>query len=193
MKKLIFATNNKHKLAEIRAILQGKVEVVSLGDIACYDDIPETADTLEGNALLKARYIYDKYGAYCFADDTGLEVEALGGVPGVYSARYAGEGCSFQDNVNKLLDALEGVPVPRLARFRTVIALIDEAGEHLFEGIVSGEIQTEATGAGGFGYDPIFCPTGYHESFAVLGDELKNQISHRAKASEALAQYLLSL
>lgn len=192
MKKLIFATNNPHKLAEIRSMLQGQIEVVSLSDIGCYDDIPETANTLEGNALLKARYIYNKYGMYCFADDTGLEVEALGGAPGVYSARYAGEACSPADNIRKLLTELSEVPTPRKAAFRTVIALIDEAGEQLFEGEVKGEIQTEATGDGGFGYDPIFRPAGYGESFAVLGDEVKNRISHRALAVEALTKHLLS-
>lgn len=192
MKKLVFATNNKHKLEEIRAILKGRVEVLSLADIDCYDDIPETADTLEGNALIKARHIYSKYGLYCFADDTGLEVEALDGAPGVYSARYAGEGCSFADNVAKMLRALEGVEEPRLARFRTVIALIDEQGEHLFEGVVSGDILTQAEGEGGFGYDPIFRPEGYERSFASLGDDIKNRISHRARATERLAEYLLA-
>lgn len=192
MKKLVFATNNKHKLEEIRAILKGRVEVLSLADIDCYDDIPETADTLEGNALIKARHIYTKYGLYCFADDTGLEVEALDGAPGVYSARYAGEGCSFADNVAKMLRALEGVEEPRLARFRTVIALIDEQGEHLFEGVVSGDILTQAEGEGGFGYDPIFRPEGYERSFASLGDGIKNRISHRARATERLAEYLLA-
>lgn len=192
MKKLVFATNNKHKLEEIRAILKGRVEVLSLADIDCYDDIPETADTLEGNALIKARHIYTKYGLYCFADDTGLEVEALDGAPGVYSARYAGEGCSFADNVAKMLRALEGVEEPRLARFRTVIALIDEQGEHLFEGVVAGDILTQAEGEGGFGYDPIFRPEGYEKSFASLGDDIKNRISHRARATEHLAEYLLA-
>lgn len=192
MKKLVFATNNKHKLEEIRAILKGRVEVLSLADIDCYDDIPETADTLEGNALIKARHIYTKYGLYCFADDTGLEVEALDGAPGVYSARYAGEGCSFADNVAKMLRALEGVEVPRLACFRTVIALIDEQGEHLFEGVVAGDILTQAEGEGGFGYDPIFRPEGYEKSFASLGDDIKNRISHRARATERLAEYLLA-
>lgn len=192
MKKLVFATNNKHKLEEIRAILKGRVEVLSLADIDCYDDIPETADTLEGNALIKARHIYTKYGLYCFADDTGLEVEALDGAPGVYSARYAGKGCSFADNVAKMLRALEGVEEPRLARFRTVIALIDEQGEHLFEGVVSGDILTQAEGEGGFGYDPIFRPEGYEKSFSSLGDDIKNRISHRARATECLAEYLLA-
>lgn len=192
MKKLVFATNNKHKLEEIRSILAGRIEVVSLSDINCYDEIPETADTLEGNALIKARYIYERYQMYCFADDTGLEVDALDGRPGVYSARYAGEGCSFADNVNKMLRELEGVAEPRRAAFRTVIALIDESGEHLFEGRVAGDILTDAEGTGGFGYDPIFRPEGYQASFASLGDEVKNRISHRARATEALAEYLLA-
>ncbi|MDY5857972.1 MAG: non-canonical purine NTP diphosphatase [Porphyromonas sp.] len=192
MKKLVFATNNKHKLEEIRSILAGRIEVVSLSDINCYDEIPETADTLEGNALIKARYIYERYQMYCFADDTGLEVDALDGRPGVYSARYAGEGCSFADNVNKMLRELEGVAEPRRAAFRTVIALIDESGEHLFEGRVAGDILTAAEGTGGFGYDPIFRPEGYQASFASLGDEVKNRISHRARATEALAEYLLA-
>lgn len=191
MKKIVFATNNKHKLTEIRSILDGRVEVVSLSDIDCHDEIPETADTLEGNALIKARYIYEKYGMYCFADDTGLEVDALSGAPGVYSARYAGEHCSPADNVNKMLRELSGVEEPRSACFRTVIALIDEAGEHLFEGRVQGDILTKAEGEGGFGYDPIFRPEGYDKSFAALGDEVKNQISHRAKATELLAKYLM--
>lgn len=192
MKKLVFATNNKHKLEEIRSILAGRIEVVSLDDIHCHDEIPETADTLEGNALIKARYIYERYQMYCFADDTGLEVDALDGRPGVYSARYAGEGCSFADNVNKMLRELEGVAEPRRAAFRTVIALIDESGEHLFEGRVAGDILTAAEGTGGFGYDPIFRPEGYQASFASLGDEVKNRISHRARATEALAEYFLA-
>lgn len=190
MKKLVFATNNAHKLEEIRAILSGRIEVVSLRDINCHDDIPETADTLEGNALLKARYIYERYGMYCFADDTGLEIDALGGAPGVYSARYAGEHCDPEDNMRKVLEALAPVAPPRTARFRTVIALIDEQGEHLFEGEVPGEILTQREGTGGFGYDPIFRPEGYDHSFAALGDTVKNTISHRARATERLAQYL---
>ncbi len=193
MKKLVFATNNAHKLDEIRAILTGRVEIVSLRDIDCHDDIPETADTLEGNALLKARYIYERYGMYCFADDTGLEVEALGGAPGIYSARYAGEHCSPEDNIKKMLHELRDIPAPRHARFRTVIALIDEHGEHLMDGEVVGEILTEREGTGGFGYDPIFRPEGYDHSFAALGETVKNTISHRARATERLAEYLCSV
>ncbi len=190
MKKLVFATNNAHKLQEIRAILRERVEVVSLSDIGCHDDIPETADTLEGNALLKARYVYERYGLSCFADDTGLEVEALGGAPGVYSARYAGPQCSPADNIRKMLEALVEVPAPRKARFRTVIALIDDGRERLFEGEVQGDILEAIEGEGGFGYDPIFRPVGYAHSFATLGDEVKNSISHRARATQRLAEYL---
>lgn len=190
MKKLVCATNNAHKLDEIRAILGGCVEVVGLRDIGCYDEIPETADTLEGNALQKARYIYEKYNVYCFADDTGLEVDALNGAPGVYSARYAGEHCSAADNIRKLIAALSEVQEPRTARFRTLIALIDEKGEHLFEGEIRGEILLSPEGEGGFGYDPVFRPAGYKSSFASLGDEIKNSISHRARAVDLLAKYL---
>lgn len=193
MKRLICATNNRHKLGEIRQILGDAVEVVSLDEVGCHDDIPETAPTLEGNALIKARYIYERYHLPTFADDTGLEVEALEGAPGVYSARYAGEHCSPADNIRKLLGALEG-ETRRGARFRTVIALIDEEGrEHLFEGEVKGDILTEAEGLGGFGYDPIFRPEGYADSFATLGEAVKNTISHRAQATQRLAQYLLRL
>lgn len=193
MKKLIFATNNEHKLSEVRAMLAERVDLASLRDIACNDDIPETADTLEGNALLKARYIYERCHCACFSDDTGLEVDALDGRPGVYSARYAGEGCSSADNIDKLLGELVDVAMPRTARFRTVIALIDEDGtEHLFEGSVEGEILLEREGDGGFGYDPVFRPEGYAHSFSALGDEVKNTISHRARATAALAKFLLS-
>lgn len=192
MKKLIFATNNEHKLTEVRAMLAERVDLGSLRDISCTDDIPETADTLEGNALLKARYIYERYHCACFSDDTGLEVDALGGRPGVYSARYAGEGCSSEDNIDKLLRELAGIPSPRTARFRTVIALIDQEGrEHLFEGCVEGEILEAREGCGGFGYDPVFRPLGYEHSFAALGNEVKNSISHRAKATAALVKFLL--
>lgn len=191
MKKLVFATNNAHKLDEIRAILGGEVEIISLADIACNDEIPETAETLEGNALLKVRYIYERYQLPCFADDTGLEVDALGGAPGVYSARYAGAHCSSEDNMQKLLEALQETPEPRLARFRTVIALIDKDGaEHLLSGEIKGEILRKREGDGGFGYDPIFRPEGYPSSFATLGAEVKNKISHRALASKQLADYL---
>lgn len=190
--KLVFATNNKHKLEEMRAILGGKVELLSLADIDCHDEIPETADTLEGNALIKARYIYDKYGCACFADDTGLEVDALGGEPGVYSARYAGENNDSEANMRKLLQNLTGKS-ERSAQFRTVIALIIEGEEFLFDGIVRGRISEERMGSAGFGYDPIFIPDGYEESFAQMGAEQKNAISHRSRAAAALNEYLNKL
>ena len=190
--RLVFATNNKHKLEEMRAILGGKVELLSLADIDCHDDISETADTLEGNALIKARYIYDKYGCSCFADDTGLEVDALGGEPGVYSARYAGENNDSEANMRKLLQNLTGKS-ERSAQFRTVIALIIEGEEFLFDGIVRGRISEERMGNAGFGYDPIFVPDGYEESFAQMAAEQKNAISHRSRAASALNDYLETL
>ena len=193
MKKLVFASNNAHKLAEIRSILAGRVEVVSLSDIDCHDDIPETADTLEGNALIKARHIWEHYGLYCFADDTGLEVEALDGAPGVYSARFAGEKATFEDNISLLLERLQGVPAPRRAAFRTVIALIDEYGTHLFEGSVTGEITEERLGGQGFGYDPVFLPAGQTKTFAQLTESEKNSMSHRGRAIQKLASYLCAL
>lgn len=187
--KLVFATNNKHKLQEVRDIVGNRVEVLSLGDIDCHDDIPETADTLQGNALIKARHIYDKYGYNCFADDTGLEVEALGGEPGVYSARYAGEECNSEANMLKLLQNLTGKN-NRNAQFRTVIALIINGEEKLFNGIVKGTISNEKRGDSGFGYDPIFIPEGYTESFAQMSGEMKNSISHRFRATKQLSDYL---
>ena len=181
MKKLVFATNNAHKLEEIRAILGDKVEILSLNDIHCHADIPETADTLEGNAALKAAYIYEHYGLDCFADDTGLEVEALNGAPGIYSARYAGgEGHDSEANMKKLLREMEGKE-NRRAQFRTAICLIEGGKETLFEGIVKGEIIREKRGGSGFGYDPVFVPEGYTETFAEMGSEEKNKISHRAR------------
>ena len=190
MRKLVFATNNAHKLEEIRAILGDKVEVLSLKDIQCDVDIPETADTLEGNAVLKAEYIYRHYGLDCFADDTGLEVEALNGAPGVYSARYAGgEGHDSEANMRKLLAEMEG-KTNRKAQFRTAICLIAGGAEPLFEGVVKGEIIEEKRGASGFGYDPVFMPEGYTETFAEMGSEEKNRISHRARAVQALCAYL---
>ena len=190
--KLVFATNNKHKLEEMRAILGGKVELLSLADIDCHDDIPETADTLEGNALIKARHIYEKYALACFADDTGLEVDALGGAPGVYSARYAGENNDSEANMQKLLANLDGAS-DRRAQFRTVIALIIDGEERLFDGIVRGAIATERKGGAGFGYDPVFVPEGYETSFAEMGAEQKNAISHRSRAASALNDYLQTL
>ena len=186
--KLVFATNNKHKLDEIRAILGDKIELLSLNDINCHDDIPETADTLQGNALIKARYIYDKFGVNCFADDTGLEVDSLGGEPGVYSARYAGEECDPKANMNKLLDNLTG-KTDRNAQFRTVIALIIDGEEKLFEGNVKGIISNEKMGDAGFGYDPIFIPEGFSESFAQMDSRTKNSISHRYRATKQLSEY----
>ena len=189
-KKLVFATNNAHKLSEVSAILGDKIDLLSLKNIDCNDDIPETADTLEGNALLKARYIYEKYGVDCFADDTGLEVEALNGAPGVYSARYAGgDGHDSEANMQKLLTNLDGVN-NRKAQFKTVVALILDGKEYLFEGIVLGRIIEDKRGGAGFGYDPIFTPDGYEQTFAELGDEVKNQISHRSRAVNKLCKFL---
>ena len=187
--KLVFATNNKHKLQEVRDIVGDRVEVLSLADIGCYDDIPETADTLQGNALIKARHIYEKYGFDCFADDTGLEVEALDGAPGVYSARYAGEECDSEANMRKLLENLTG-KTNRNAQFRTVIALIINGEEMLFNGIVKGTIATEKKGDSGFGYDPIFVPEGHSASFAQMSSEMKNSMSHRFRATQQLGNYL---
>ena len=233
MNKIVFATNNKHKLEEIRSILGDDFEVLSLSDIGCHEDIPETSDTLEGNAMQKAQYVFDKYGYDCFADDTGLEVDALGGEPGIYSARYSaldGDDSISHDseaNMAKLLRKLEGVE-NRKARFRTVIALIThpqslpkggksdmisvnkgnqtslpsggieggynpsprEGNRVGFEGIVNGSIISERRGGEGFGYDPIFQPEGYDKTFAELGSEIKNHISHRARAVEKLVEFL---
>ena len=187
--KIVVATNNAHKLKEIAAILGQEIELLSLKDIQCFADIPETADTLEGNARQKAMYIYENYGMDCFADDTGLEVEALGGAPGVFSARYAGEGHDSEANMQKLLKELAGKE-NRKAQFRTVICLIRGGKEYLFEGIVKGEIIQEKRGGAGFGYDPIFVPEGYDLTFSELGDDVKNTISHRARAVEKLCQFL---
>ncbi|MBR1711781.1 MAG: non-canonical purine NTP diphosphatase [Alloprevotella sp.] len=190
MKKLVFATNNAHKLSEIRAIIGARVEVLSLADIGCTDDIPETADTLDGNARQKARYIFNKYGLDCFADDTGLEVRALNGQPGVHTARYAyPDRNDTEANTAKLLAEMKKKS-DRHARFRTVIALIEKGEEHLFEGIVEGEIAPEKRGERGFGYDPVFIPEGTGQTFAELGVEVKNTISHRARAVRKLADYL---
>ena len=190
-RKLVFATNNAHKLEEISSILGEKVELLSLKDIHCTVDIPETADTLEGNAMLKAGYIYENYGLDCFADDTGLEVEALNGEPGIYSARYAGgEGHNAEANMQKLLQNMQGVQ-NRKAQFRTAICLILDGKKHLFEGSVKGEIIKEKRGETGFGYDPIFVPDGYTQTFAELGNETKNKISHRALATAKLCRFLM--
>ena len=191
--KLVFATNNKHKLDEVRKITSHHpVEIVSLAEINCFDDIPETADTLEGNALQKAHYIQEKFGLNCFADDTGLEVEALNNAPGVYSARYAGPGHDSEANMKKLLHEMEGKE-NRKARFRTVIALVWNEKTYTFDGIVNGTITTTKRGENGFGYDPIFIPEGYEQTFAELGNDIKNQISHRAKAVEKLDEFLTQL
>ncbi|MBQ8100411.1 MAG: RdgB/HAM1 family non-canonical purine NTP pyrophosphatase [Paludibacteraceae bacterium] len=187
--KLVFATNNGHKLEEARGILGPAVEVAALSETGCRDDIPETAGTLEGNSLMKAEYVYSRYGADCFADDTGLEVEALGGAPGVYSARYAGEPSDAAANRRKLLGALQGA-ADRRARFRTVVTLIQGGRVRQVEGIVSGTIATEERGDGGFGYDCLFIPDGYTQTFAQLGADVKNRISHRARAMQALARLL---
>ena len=188
-KKLVVATNNAHKLEEISAILGNEMELLSLKDIHCNADIPETADTLEGNARQKAMYIHENYGMDCFADDTGLEVEALNGAPGVFSARYAGDGHDSEANMQKLLKELEGKE-NRKAQFRTTICLIMEGKEYLFEGIVKGHIIEEKRGGAGFGYDPIFVPEGYDQTFAELGNDVKNTISHRARAVEKLCTFL---
>ena len=211
--KIVFATNNQHKLDEIRSILGDKFEIVSLADIGCHEDIPETGATLEENALMKAQYVYDHYHVSCFADDTGLEVEALNGAPGVYSARYASMASDTSSispashdseaNMARLLRELENNN-NRKARFRTVIALIEKKDVcpcgctsikliHKFEGIVNGEIIREKRGGEGFGYDPIFQPEGYTETFAELGLDIKNKISHRARATQKLAEYLKTL
>ncbi len=187
--KIVFATNNKHKLDEIRKITQNSVEILSLSDIDCHDDIPETGVTLEENALMKVDYIKSKFGYDCFADDTGLEVDALNGAPGVYSARYAGEDCNSEDNMDKMLTELGGI-TNRNARFRTVIALTLNGENYFFEGIVNGTIIEERRGGEGFGYDPIFVPAGYDKTFAELGDDEKNQISHRAIATKKLVEKL---
>lgn len=185
--KIVFATNNTHKLEEVASILGESYEVMSLREIGCHDDIPETADTFAGNAIQKARYIKEHYGYDCFADDSGLEVDALGGAPGVFSARYSGGGS--EANMEKLLHNLTEKN-ERGAQFRTVIALLVGEETHLFEGIVRGTIIHERRGEGGFGYDPIFVPEGYDLTFAELGSDVKNRISHRAKAVEKLAEYL---
>jgi non-canonical purine NTP pyrophosphatase, rdgB/HAM1 family len=190
--KIVFATNNKHKLEEIKDILGKDFEIVSLAEIGCHEDIPETGLTLEENARQKSTYIVEHYNHDCFADDTGLEVDSLNGEPGVHSARYAeGTDHDSEANMRKLLSKMSNVK-DRTARFRTVISLIINGVEHQFEGRVEGRIATEKHGKEGFGYDPIFIPKGYDKSFAELGEEVKNQISHRARAVKKLAEYLSS-
>lgn len=188
-KKIVFATNNSHKLEEAREIAGDALEILSLSDIGCYDDIPETADTLKGNAILKARWIKDRYGYDCFADDTGLMVDALGGAPGVYSARYAGGHCSSEDNMAKLLASLDGV-TDRKARFATVVALVLGDETLTFEGTVEGSIATERHGTSGFGYDPIFIAEESGKAFAEMTPEAKNAISHRGRAMRQLFAFL---
>jgi XTP/dITP diphosphohydrolase len=187
--ELVFATNNKHKVREISDLLDGDFKITGLSDLNITEDIPEDAETLEENALFKARYVHGKTGMNVFADDTGLEVTALGGAPGVWSARYAGENKSFDDNIDKLLREMQGA-TDRSARFRTVIALILDRKEYLFEGIVEGEIITERKGTGGFGYDPVFRATGSDKTFAEIPLQEKNLISHRARAMRKLISFL---
>ncbi len=187
--KLVFASNNKNKIAEIQSMLPENIKILSLEDINCLEDIPETAETIEGNAILKADYVTQKYGYDCFADDTGLEVSALNGEPGVYSARYAGEQKNADDNMNKLLDALKNKE-DRSAQFKTVITLNLEGKQYLFTGIAKGNITLEKTGTNGFGYDPIFKPENYSETFAELPLEVKNKIGHRGKAVQQLIDFL---
>ncbi|MCF8368009.1 MAG: non-canonical purine NTP diphosphatase [Bacteroidales bacterium] len=189
MIELVFATNNKHKLQEIKAVVGDKFNILSLAEIGCTKDIPETADALEGNASIKSRYVFDNYGKNCFADDTGLEIEALDGKPGVYSARYAGPGHDHQKNMDKVLNELRNQN-NRAAQFRTVICLIIDGKEMFFDGIVKGTILTEKHGDKGFGYDPIFQPEGYDVSFAEMDLEAKNKISHRGRAVQKLIEYL---
>lgn len=187
--KLVFATNNKHKLEEVSHILKDKIELLSLKDINCDVDIPETATTLEGNAFLKAQYIHENYGLNCFADDTGLEIESLNNEPGVFSARYAGSDKSSEANMLKVLKNLEGIE-NRKAQFRTAVSLIIDNKQYLFEGTIKGNIIKEKRGNSGFGYDPIFVPEGYDKTFAELGNEIKNKISHRALAINKLCNFL---
>lgn len=189
MKKLVFATNNAHKLHEVASILKDFYEVVDLKDIGIDADIPETGNTLEENALIKARYVWESKGISCFADDTGLEVEALNNEPGVYSARYAGENHDSVANMEKLLRNLHGID-NRKARFRTVVAAILDGKEYLFEGVIEGSITKDAKGHHGFGYDPVFLPNGYEQTFAELGDDVKNTISHRALAVKSFCDFL---
>jgi XTP/dITP diphosphohydrolase len=187
--KLVFATNNAHKLEEVREVVGDKFNILSLQDIGCHEDIAETGETLEENALIKVRYVKEKYGYDCFGDDTGLEVEALIGAPGVYSARYAGDGHDAKANMKKLLHELTGVE-NRRACFRSVIALILDGKEYLFEGRIDGDILSEEHGTAGFGYDPVFRPIGYKHTFAELGMDVKNEISHRALAVKKLCEFL---
>ena len=187
--KLVFATNNKNKLSEIRSLVSEEIQILSLKDINCHKDLPETNPTLDENALQKARYVFENYGFNCFADDTGLEINSLDGEPGVYSARYAGKNCVAEDNIKKVLHNLEGNQ-ERSAQFRTVIALIVDGQEALFEGRCTGSIIKKKSGTGGFGYDPIFIPDGYNRTFAAMTKDEKGMISHRGKAVKKLVEFL---
>lgn len=188
--KIVFATNNQHKLDEIKKISKDQLAILSLSDINCHEDIPETGNTLKENALIKAKFVKEKFGFDCFADDTGLEVEALNNAPGIFSSRYAGSECNSEDNMQKLLLDLKDIE-NRKAQFRTVIALIMNGEEHYFEGIVKGEIIHKKEGTNGFGYDPIFKPSGYNKTFGELSEEIKNSLSHRAIATKKLVAFLL--
>jgi len=187
--KLVFATNNPNKLSEIRSLVPDGIEILSLREINCNEELPETNPTLKENALQKARYVFDNYGFNCFADDTGLEIDVLNGEPGVYSARYAGEECNAEDNMNKVIEKIEGEK-NRKAKFRTVIALIIDGEEHLFKGECKGEITKTKSGVEGFGYDPIFMPLGYDITFAEMTKDMKGSISHRGKSVEKLVDFL---
>ncbi|EFI17084.1 non-canonical purine NTP pyrophosphatase, RdgB/HAM1 family [Bacteroidetes oral taxon 274 str. F0058] len=189
MDRLIFATNNKHKLKEVSDMLTGVFDIVGLNELNFFEDIPETSDTLQGNALIKAEYIYKKFGCNCFADDTGLEVVALDGAPGVYSARYAGDPTNSGKNIDKLLLALKN-QANRKARFRTVIALILNGERHIFEGVITGTIAEDRLGFFGFGYDSVFVPDGYDKTFAQMSEDEKNKISHRGQAVTKLVDFL---
>ena len=187
--KIVFATNNKHKVKEIKDLLPSSIEVMTLNEIGCREEIEETATTLEGNAKIKSDFVKDGYGYDCFADDTGLEVDVLNGAPGVFSARYAGENATFEDNVNKLLHALKDES-NRKARFRTVISLIIDGKQEYFEGICEGKIEYNSRGSKGFGYDPVFTPEGYDITFAEMDLSTKGKISHRGQAVQKLVEFL---
>lgn len=190
MQRLVFATNNKHKLEEVAAKIGGRIALLSLADIGCEDDIAETGETFKENASIKSRYIYERYGLNCFGDDSGLEIDALNGEPGVFSARYAGGHGNHNANMDKVLLKMQGEP-NRQARFRTVISLVLNGAEYFFEGTVNGLIRTARAGSGGFGYDPIFQPEGYDVTFAEMSLDEKNNISHRARAVDQLVDFLL--
>lgn len=187
--QLVFATNNRHKLKEVQDLFSNNIQLLSLEDIGCFEDIPETQDSIEGNAIQKAEYIKQHYGYDCFADDTGLEIDALDGAPGVYSARYAGPQKCSEDNINKVLEELKA-SAKREAQFKTVIALQLQGKQHLFTGICKGEITIKKSGEHGFGYDPIFKPKGHHQTFAEISLEEKNRIGHRGKAVQLLVKFL---